>query len=160
MPKTETIYTDDELGLSQGWDDQLDPNIRRELRQARIDRHELAELRAEVGGLRRVQSLASAGVPNDKRGEAFARIYDGSEDATEIRSAYEELFGQIEAPSGNEADTDAERRIVDATNAGTSQGGPGTRDFGEALKNAKTMDEWREVMRNAPPEAKIRLPED
>ena len=32
----ELVFTDDELGLSPGWDEHLDPNIRRELREARI----------------------------------------------------------------------------------------------------------------------------
>jgi hypothetical protein len=163
VPKTETTYSDEELGLNPGWDEPngnpLDPNIRRELKQARIDRLELKTATAELSTYRRLASFATAGVPQDKRGQAFAKLYDGSDDPEEVKAAFEELFGAPEG-AGTGASTEADQRIVDATNAGNSQGTPGTRDFGEALKGAKTMEEWREVMRNAPPEAKVRLPVD
>ena len=87
MPKTETTYSDEELGLSPGWDEQLDPNIRRELKQARIDRFQLRELEREVTGYRRTAGFATAGIPQDEKGQAFSKIYEGSEDPAEVREA-------------------------------------------------------------------------
>ena len=168
MPKTEVTYTDEELGLSEGWDEQLDPNIRRELKQARIDRVELKAATAELNTYRRVASFATAGVPQDAKGKAFAKVYEGSDDPTEVKTAYEELFGPITASGSTDAssDTSAEQRIANATSAGTSQGTPGTKDFGEALREAKTTKEVLELIRHAPEGARspdgyrMRLPDD
>ena len=163
MPKTETIYTDEELGLNPGWDEQLDPNIRRELKEGRIVRLQNKELAEKVARYERTESFASAGVPQDKRGQAFARIYEGSTDPAEVKGAYEELFGPLPEGAGDSgagAPTDAERRIADAGSAGSSQGTPGTIDLGDAIKAAKTEAEVLEIIRRAPPEAHIHLPEE
>jgi len=160
VPKTETIYTDEELGLQPGWDEQLDPNIRRELKQARIDRYELKELKAEVLGFRRTQGLATAGIPQDEKGQAFAKIYEGSDDPTEVRAAFEKLFGPL--PTGTSAEAgaelDAEGRIAAAGAAGASTGTPGTIDIGEAIKAAKTSAEVLEIIRTAGAKAGMSLP--
>ncbi len=161
MPKTETIYTDDELGLSPGWDEQLDPNIRRELKQARIDRYELKELKAEVLGFRRLSGFATAGIPQDAKGVAFAKVYEGSEDPAEMRLGYEALFGPLpgEVPGGEAgAELDAEGRIAAAGNAGVNLGTPGTTDIGDAIKAAKTNAEVLEIIRTSGRAAGMSLP--
>src|ERR1017187_2862519 len=100
MPRTETTYSDEELGLSPGWDEQLDPNIRRELREGRIVRSELRAATEELGAFRRTQALATAGIPQDAKGLAFAKVYAGSDDPTEARTEYEKLFGRLEVKPG------------------------------------------------------------
>jgi hypothetical protein len=168
MPKTEVTYTDEELGLSEGWDEQLDTNIRRELKQARIDRLELKSANAELSTYRRVASFSTAGVPSDVKGQAFAKVYEGSDDPAEVKAAYEALFGPITEAGNDDAksDTAADKRIADATSAGTSQGLPGTKDFADALKEAKTTKEVLDLIKNAPEGARspdgyrMRLPDD
>lgn len=167
MPTLE--YSDDELGLSPGWDNDLDPNIRRELRQARVNRREAESLKAEVETLRRERVLSRAGIPSDRRGELFARTYEGSlEDPEAVKSAYEDLFGPIGAgagaPQGDPAAVD--RRIAEAGAAGDGQGIPGSVDFADAIRAAKGVDEVKELIRHAPDSARsqdgyrMRLAED
>lgn len=159
MPTLE--YSDEELGLSPGWDNELDPNIRRELRQSRITRREADELKRENEVLKRERTLARAGIPSDKRGELFARTYEGPvDDPAAVKAAYEDLFGQS-APAG-ETGTPAtgDQRIADAGAAGASEGSPGVVDLADAIRAAKTPDEIKAIIRSAPPEAGIRIPED
>jgi hypothetical protein len=163
VPKTETIYSDEELGLQPGWDEQLDPNIRRELKQARIDRYQLKELEKEVSGYRRLSGFATAGIPQDEKGQAFAKIYEGSDDPAEIREGYQKLFGPLEGGgTGGSAgaELDAEGRIAAAGSAGASQGTPGTIDIGDAIKNAKTNAEVLEIIRTNGRAAGLSLPAD
>lgn len=152
-------YDDDELGLEPGWDEGLDPNIRRELKQARVARKELDEARTQLATYEKERVLSRAGIPQDKRGDLFARTYEGpTDDPGAVKAAWEELFGPVGEPAGDPAAGD--KRIADAAAAGTSQGTPGTVDLADAIRAAKTNEEVLEIVRNAPPEAKIRLPED
>lgn len=162
MPKTETTYSDEELGLSPGWDEQLDPNIRKELREGRIIRSRLRDAETELNGFRRTQGLATAGIPQDEKGQAFAKIYDGSDDPAEVRAAYEKLFGQLTAAPGGTAgaELDAEGRIAAAGSAGASQGVPGTIDIGDAIAQAKTSAEVLEIIRVHGKAAGLSLPAD
>ena len=160
MPKTETIYSDDELGLSPGWDEQLDPNIRKELREGRIVRSQLKAATEELGVFHRTQALATAGIPQDKRGQVFASTYNGSDDPTEVRAAWDELFGPLPVETGGTAgaELDAEGRIAAAGSAGANQGTPGTIDIGEAIKAAKTNAEVLEIIRIGGRAAGLSLP--
>ena len=162
MPKTETTYSDEELGLSPGWDEQLDSNIRRELRDGRIVRTQLREAEQELNGYRRTAGLATAGIPQDEKGQAFAKIYEGSDDPAEIRERYEKLFGPLaQKPEGTAgAELSAEQRIAAAGSAGASQGTPGTIDIGEAIKGAKTNAEVLEIIRQHGHAAGLSLPAD
>lgn len=165
MPTLE--YTDDELGLRPGWDEGLDPNIRRELREARKVSKQNEEMASRIANLEREQSFARAGIPAGPRAELFAQHYKGAvEDSTAVKAAYEELFGPVTtSPSDAGASTDAttdtsgDRRVADATAAGTSEGTPGVVRLEDAIRGAKNWDELREIIRNAPPEAGISLPE-
>jgi len=162
VPRTETIYEDDELGLSPGWDEQLDPNIRRELRESRITRLQLKEANDELAVFRRTQALATAGIPQDKRGQAFAQVYNGSDDPAEVRQEFEGLFGPLDAGTGGDAGagTDAEGRIAAAGSAGASLGTPGTIDIGDAIKAAKTNAEVLEIIRTHGRQAGLSMPAD
>ena len=167
-----TAYDDDELGLSPGWDEHLDPNIRKDIRQARVVARENADLKAQLATFERERLLARAGIPSDRRGEVFAREYDGPvDDPEKIKAAYVELFGPLAAPGegeGNEPDPAAgDRRIAEAAAAGTSQGTPGSIDLADAIKLAKTPEEVKELIRQAasmttwqPGQMIPRLPDD
>lgn len=164
MPKTETTYTDEELNLAPGWGDTLDPNIRKELRQSRVLQAELRTAQAELATERRQNVLTAAGVPSDVRGKAFARLYEGPlDDPAAVKAEYEALFGAAasgESQGAGGANTAGEKRIADAGAAGASSQAPGTVDLADAIRNAKDTKEVLEIIRNAPPEAGIRLPED
>lgn len=173
MPKTVTTYDDAELGLSPGWDEHLDPNIRGELKQGRINRLEAAAALQRAEAAERELTLYRAGIPaGDKRGQVFAETYKGSQDPAEIKASFEELFGPLEAGAGGDAGAGgtgtpgagdaaaAERRIATAGAGGGAPQTPGTTDLRDALRNAKTTAEVKEIIRNAPPEAGIRLPND
>ena len=155
-------YDDDELGLHPGWDEGLDPNIRKELRQARVIQRENADLKGKVETYERERVLTRAGIPSDKRGELFARTYEGALDDPEaVKAAYEELFGSAgAAPAGDPDPAAGDRRVAAAGAAGDSQGTPGTVDLADAIKGAKTVAEVKAIIAAAPPEAGIRLAED
>jgi hypothetical protein len=167
----ETTYTDSELGLEPGELDQLDPNIRRELRQARVDRLELTQAKEALATRDRQDAFRRAGVPDDDRGQFFAEGYKGSTDPAEVKAAFDKLFipaptgnapgnaGEGSAPTGQPAPVSADQRIAEAAAAGTSQGVPGTVELADAIRAAKTNEEVLEIIRNAPPEAGIRLAE-
>jgi hypothetical protein len=153
-------YTDEELDLPQGWDEGLDSNIRRIRREAAIARVESRALKAELDTLKRESVLFKAGVPADAKGELFAKAYEGPLDADSVRSAYEAVFGAPDQGAGGGAgkqdpNLTAEQRIAQSGGAGA--GTPGVIPLEEAIRSAKTPEELRAVIRNAPPEAKIRL---
>ena len=173
MPKTVTTYDDAELGLVPGWDEHLDPNIRKELRQSRVNQLEKVAAEDRATAAERELTLYRAGIPaGDKRGQVFAETYKGSQDPAEIKASFEELFGPLEAAGGDAgaggtgsqgtgtSTASADQRIAHAGAGGGAQGAPGTTDLRDALRNAKTTAEVKEIIRNAPPEAGIRLPDD
>ena len=142
MPKQITTYEDDELGLSPGWDEGLDQNIREMRRHAKITERENREMSKRLELLERKDTFAAVGIPRDKRGEVFAQVYNGPADAESVQTYWEELFGPLdeeqepagttgstsEAPSGTpagSASTAAERRIARAGAAGTTTGQSG-----------------------------------
>ena len=161
----ETTYTDADLGLSPGWDEQLDPNIRRELREGRQVRLELTQAKEALATRDRADAFRRAGVPDDERGQFFAEAYKGDTTPEAVKAAFDKLFTPVEAPAEGTpgstvpVPTTADQRIADAAAAGTSTGTPGTVDLADAIKSAKTTEEVMEIIRNAPPEAGIRLAE-
>ena len=168
-----TAYEDSELDLHPGWDEGLDPNIRKEIRQARVTVKENEALKDQVATYERERTLAEAGIPRDKRGLAFAQLYDGPLEAEPAKKAYEELFGPITPDAGTAGGTGdpnltAEQRIAAANAAGTSEGSPGTVDLGDAIRNAKDAQEVKTILAAAasqgvgfaPGQYIPRLPED
>lgn len=174
MPKNVTTYEDDELGLQTGWDEHLDPNIRKEIRKGRINAVEATQATERAEAAERELTLYRAGIPaGDKRGQVFAETYKGSQDPAEIKASFEELFGPLDAGAGGDAGVGgagsqgagtngaaADKRIATAGAGGGTPQTPGTTDLRDALRNAKTTEEVKEIIRNAPPEAGIQLPQD
>lgn len=162
MPTTRVEYSDDELGLTPGWDTGLDPNIRAELRRGRETAAQLRDTQAENAVLKRERAFTQAGIPADAKGTAFAKLYEGdADDPSAVKAQYEALFGPVADPGAPAGDPAAgDRRVASATSAGTDASGGGTVDLEAAIQAAKSTEEVYEIIRNAPPEAGIRLAED
>jgi hypothetical protein len=170
----ELVYSDAELGLSPGWDENLDPNIRRELRSARQTAKHNEELSAELATYKRKDVLSRAGIPQDNRGDAFAKLYEGPvDDAEKVKAAYEELFGKVEAPAAGgteplpgEDSAATARRIAEANANGTNAGASGPVDLADAIRAAKTPEEVKNIIAAAsklpfaPGQMIPRLPDD
>lgn len=165
MPRSVTVYTDDELGLAEGWDknptdgSQLDPNIRAEIRQNRILNRELGEAREQAQAAERQLVLYKAGIPNDKRGDLFVKSYEGELTPEAVKGAFEELFGTVQTGTGDEG-LGGEHAIQTAQ-TGAQTNGENRIPFEEALRAAKgNPAKVRELLLNAPESAGIRLTEN
>ena len=143
-------YTDEELGLTPNWDvdpesgSPLSPRIRQQLRRALVAEHENKELKAQVETWQRTESFRKAGIPADAKGDLFAKSYDGPDDPTSLKTAYEAIFGPTDANAGAAQGTgteaqnaDAARRVADAgANGGSQSGAPGDIDLAVGMEQA------------------------
>ena len=140
-------YLDDEPTQSQP----LDPNIRKQLREAEKARKELAEARAELEKERREVQYSRAGIPESGVGALFRKAYDGPADAEAIRKAAEEygiLNPPAQAPAQNHSDSELEalRRAQGAT-IGTSGAMPDPgQEYLAALSEAKSPEEVMSII--------------
>lgn len=159
-----TAYDDDELGLVPGWDEHLDPNLRKEIRKARITEREADELRSANDRLEAENLIYRSGIPAGTKADVVARTFEGDrKDATAVKAYYEELFGPVEGGDPQGAGTvgdpaAADQRIANATGAGSSTGTPGTVDLGEAIRGAKDANEVREILAKANAQAGLFQP--
>lgn len=163
MPHLE--YTDEELGLQPGWDNnsdgsKLDPNIRGQLRRSAQFQKEASDARAEAEAAKRDLSLFKAGIPTDRRGEIFVKTYEGDlTDPVALKEAFEGLFGPV-AQGENAGDgTEGQQEINNALSGGNA-GGETRIDLKDALLAARgDNDKIREILKNAPASAGIKLPD-
>lgn len=165
-----TTYTDEELGLEPGWDQDengqpLGRHIREALKSSRIIAKRAEAAEAEAAAAKRQLAFFKAGVPVDARGEFFAKGYDGPDDAESVKAAWEALWPS-QAPTGegqeqNQNDgTEAAQRIASAGEGATPPGQAGTVKFEDALRAARgNPEKLRELIANAPAEAGIKLPD-
>ena len=126
--------------------EQLDPNIRRELREARKLKRQNQDALARAEKAERSLAFRDAGVPNTKLGELFMRGYDGPMDDPEKVKAAAIEYGVIEAPAGagagQQPDPEAEARArVAAAAGGAGAGPPSGPDHQAAISSAKSKDE-------------------
>ena len=135
-------YLDEEPTQTQP----LDPNIRKQLREAEKARKELADVRAELEAERREVQFSRAGIPETGVGALFRKAYDGSADAEAIRKSAEE-YGILNAPTQAPAqatsngELEALRRAQGAT-IGTSGAMPDPgQEYLSALTEAKSPEE-------------------
>ena len=75
----------------QGERPPLDPNIRKQLREAEKAKQELKDLKAELEAQKREVLFSKAGVPDEGVGKYFRKGYDGEVSIEAIKSAYGEL---------------------------------------------------------------------
>jgi hypothetical protein len=152
-------YTDEEL-LTETEIRTLDPNIRQELKEKRALQRTVDELAAKQAESERQVAFWRAGVPSDAKGQFFAAGYQGDLDPVAIKAKYDEVFGDgtgvVDPNAGKTAEElAAAQRTANA--GGEVVGVPGTVSLEDAIKNAKTNEEVMEILRNAPPEAGIRI---
>lgn len=138
---------DDDLELEQT--QPLDPNIRKQLREAEKARKELAEIRAELERTQRESLFTEAGIPKSGAGALLRKAYDGAADIEAIRKAAEE-YGVIqpEAPVVDTSNQELEalRRAQGAT-AGTTGAMPSPdQEFVEAVSKATSPEEVMKVV--------------
>jgi len=128
----------------------LDPNIRRQLREAEKARKELEAAKAELEAQRREIQFAKAGIPESGLGSLFRKAYDGEASAESIRKAAEE-YGilstqQASEPAASDVELEALRRAQGAT-IGTSGVGPDLgQEFLSRLAEATTPEDVMKIV--------------
>lgn len=100
----------------------LDPNIRRQLREAEKQRGELEETRARLAALERKQAFDEAGIPTTGPGALFRKAHEGSMTPEALRDAAAEYGIETEgsAPRSTEPDLRAELEALRAAQSGGS----------------------------------------
>ena len=127
----------------------LDPNIRKQLREAEKARKELDSLKAELETQKREVQFSKAGIPDSGIGSLFRKAYDGDTSQEAIRAAAME-YGILQSEStedfSNEAELDALRRTQGAT-VGNSGAMPDPQQmYLEALASASTPEEVMRIV--------------
>ena len=130
----------------------LDPNIRKQLREAEKARKELEEARAELEAQKREVNFAKAGLPDTPMANYFRKGYDGSTDVESIRAAAAEA-GLLQAPTptptpepSNDAELEALRRAQGATVGSSGLTPDAGQEYLAAIKNAKSVDEIMQIV--------------
>jgi hypothetical protein len=132
-------------------DNVLDPNIRRQLREAEKARKELEVAKAELEAQKRDLQFTKAGIPETGIGALLRKAYDGPADAESIAKAAQE-YGilqpnqvQAEAPA-NDVELEALRRAQGAT-IGTSGAGPDLgQEFMARLSEASNPEDVMKIV--------------
>ena len=127
----------------------LDPNIRKQLREAEKARKELDGLKAELETQKREVQFSKAGIPDSGIGSLFRKAYDGETSQEAIRAAAEE-YGILKSEStedtSSNAELDALRRTQGAT-VGNSGAMPDPQQmYLEALASASTPEEVMRIV--------------
>ena len=127
----------------------LDPNIRKQLREAEKARKELDGLKAELEAQKREVQFSKAGIPDSGIGSLFRKAYDGDTSQEAIRAAAME-YGILQSEStedfSNEAELDALRRTQGAT-VGNSGAMPDPQQmYLEALAAASTPEDVMRIV--------------
>lgn len=142
-------YLDDEAIGNEA----LDPNIRKQLKEAKRARRELDEARAELEAQKREIQFTRAGIPESGLGSLFRKAYDGPADADSIRRSAEEygvINGTPAAPAevdSSHAELDALRRAQGATIGTTGAHPDPSQEFYAQLAEAKSPDEVMSIVR-------------
>ena len=129
----------------------LDPNIRRQLREAEKARKELDVARAELEAQKRDLQFTKAGIPETGVGALLRKAYDGPADAESIAKAAQEYGilqpqAQAEALATNDVELEALRRAQGAT-IGTSGAGPDLgQEFMARLSEASNPEEVMKIV--------------
>ena len=162
--------TDAELGLDPEQMDQLDPNIRAELRRSRQLQRDLDAANTAIEDARRDAAFAKAGIPDTPLGQMFGKAFDGdTSDPAAIKAAFDALnpTAQPATPpaddqtpppqmTGEEAALEQElaeaRRIAQVSATGQTDGSV---DLGDAIRSASNESELLAIIAAAPAEAGI-----
>lgn len=138
-------------------DDQFDPDDyegvqpkmaqvpRSQVRKWEKQQKELEELRGRLAAADRMTAFAKAGIPDDPRGQLFAKAYDGDTDPTAIRQAWEQVFPDTGAQAQIDQSLDGHQAAMDAA-SGASQRPDQGLEVMARLKQAKSADEVARIM--------------
>ena len=143
-------YDDDNDFEQEQTNQPLDPNIRKQLREAEKARKELDALRQELENQKREVLLAKAGIPDSPLGNLFRDAYRGEADLDAIREKARE-YGILEVPAqqatpSSDIELEALRRAQGATIGSVGATPDPTQEYYAALANASSVEE---VMRIA-----------
>ena len=128
----------------------LDPNIRKQLREAEKARKELDTLRLELETQKRETLLAKAGIPDSPLGNLFKDAYKGEADLEAIRQKARE-YGILDAPRQEEPSNDLElealRRAQGATIGSVGATPDPQQEYYAALAGASSVEEVMAIAR-------------
>ena len=128
----------------------LDPNIRKQLREAEKARKELDALRLELETQKRETLLAKAGIPDSPLGNLFKDAYKGEADLEAIRQKARE-YGILDAPRQEEPSNDLElealRRAQGATIGSVGATPDPQQEYYAALAGASSVEEVMAIAR-------------
>ena len=142
-------YDDDNDFEQEQTNQPLDPNIRKQLREAEKARKELDALRQELENQKREVLLAKAGIPDSPLGNLFRDAYRGEADLDAIREKARE-YGILDTPAqatpSNDLELEALRRAQGATIGSVGAMPDPQQEYYAALAGASSVEE---VMRIA-----------
>jgi hypothetical protein len=143
---------DDEFDEEMETPAPLDPNIRKQLREAEKARKELESLRQELAKQQAEVQFTKAGIPDSGIGALFRKAYDGEASADAIRAAAQEygILQPASTPTPDESLPDYELEALRRTQ-GASVGALGVspsqeQEFMAALGNATSVEEVMKVV--------------
>jgi len=141
---------DDDFDEQEQQNQPLDPNIRKQLREAEKARKELDALRQELENQKREVLLAKAGIPDSPLGNLFRDAYRGEADLEAIRQKARE-YGILDAPAQQvdqsfDHELEAQRRAQGATIGSVGATPDPQQEYFAALAGASSVEE---VMRIA-----------
>jgi hypothetical protein len=141
---------DDEFEEQEQQTQPLDPNIRKQLREAEKARKELDALRSELETQKRETLLAKAGIPDSPLGNLFKDAYKGEADLEAIRQKARE-YGILDAPRQEEPSNDLElealRRAQGATIGSVGATPDPQQEYYAALAGASSVEEVMAIAR-------------
>jgi len=130
----------------------LDPNIRRQLREAEKARKELETLKAQVELERRETFFAKAGIPESGAGALFRKAYEGEASLDAIR-AEAEKYGVLQPAQqavqeeiSYDSELEAQRRAQGATIGSTGAMPDPSQEVLAALAEASTPEDVMKVV--------------
>ena len=141
---------DDELDYEVETEERqpLDPNIRKQLREAEKARKELDSLKAELETQKREVQFSKAGIPDSGLGQLFRKAYDGESSQEAIQKAAME-YGILQAPeepSADDSELAALRRAQGATIGTTGAMPDPQQEYLNALAEAKTPEDVMRIV--------------
>ena len=143
-------YDDDELEYEVETEERqpLDPNIRKQLREAEKARKELDGLKAELETQRREIQFSKAGIPDSGVGSLFRKAYDGEASLEAIQKSATE-YGILQAPEeplADDSELAALRRAQGATIGTTGAMPDPQQEYLAALAGATTPEDVMKIV--------------
>lgn len=146
-------YDDDFEDEQETTPQPLDPNIRKQLREAEKARKELEALRGELEAQKREVEFTKAGIPDSGVGQLFRKAYDGEANLEAIRQAAEQ-YGIIQSGQSESSSIDAElaaqRRAQGATIGTTGAMPDPQQEYLAALAAAERPEDVMRIIESGP----------